>query len=103
MRVLVVEDDPAVASFLARGFREQGWEVHVAEDGLRGFALATEIPLDAIVLDLLLPGLHGLDLLQRMRDEGIATPILILTAVDEKEDVVRGLNLGADDYLVKPS
>jgi DNA-binding response OmpR family regulator len=102
MRVLVVEDDSAVARFLARGFREQGWEVHVAEDGPTGLASAMEIPFDTIVLDLLLPGLHGLELLQRIRTEGVATPIVILTAMDEKEDVVQGLNLGADDYLVKP-
>jgi DNA-binding response OmpR family regulator len=61
-----------------------------------------EVPFDAIVLDLLLPGLHGLEVLRRLRHEGVTTPVVILTALDDNEDVVRGLNLGADDYMVKP-
>jgi DNA-binding response OmpR family regulator len=102
MRVLVVEDDPAVGHFLSKGFRESGWEVHLAEDGLHASASAMEVPFDAIVLDLLLPGLHGLEVLRRLRHEGVTTPVVILTALDDNEDVVRGLNLGADDYMVKP-
>jgi DNA-binding response OmpR family regulator len=102
MRVLIVEDDPAVGHFLSKGFRESGWEVHLVEDGPRAVASALEMPLDAIVLDLLLPGLHGLEVLRRLRHDGVAVPVVILTALDDNEDVVRGLNLGADDYMVKP-
>lgn len=102
MRALVIEDDAAVAHFLVKGFREQGWEVQEAADGNEGFSLAIGGPFDVIVLDLLLPGLHGLEVLRRIREEGVGTPVLILTALDEKEQVVKGLDLGADDYLVKP-
>ena len=102
MRVLVVEDDLGVAHFLSRGFQESGWEVHVAGDGREAIASAMDVPFDTIVLDLLLPGLHGLEVLRRLRGEGVTTPIVILTALDDKKDVIGGLNLGADDYLVKP-
>lgn len=102
MRALVIEDDKAVAQFLARGFKEEGWEVEIAADGREGLSMAVEGSFDAIVLDLLLPGLPGLEVLKRIRQEGIQTGVVILTALDEKEEVVRGLNQGADDYLVKP-
>lgn len=102
MRVLVIEDDPAVAHFLTKGFKEEGWEVQEAMDGVAGLSLATEEHFDVIVLDILLPGLHGLEVLRKIRQEGIPSPVVILTALGEKEDVVKGLNLGADDYLVKP-
>jgi DNA-binding response OmpR family regulator len=102
MRVLVIEDDPAVAHFLVKGFREEGWEIQTASDGREGLSLAMEGAFDVIVLDILLPRLHGLDVLRRIRQEGVSSPVVILTAMDDKEDVVRGLDLGADDYLVKP-
>lgn len=102
MRVLVIEDDPAVTHFLAKGFREEGWEVQEAPDGREGLCLATGAPFDLIVLDILLPGLHGLEVLKRLREEGVRTPVIILTALDEKADVIKGLDLGADDYMVKP-
>jgi len=102
MRALIIEDDPGVMHFLAKGFREEGWEVQTASDGQEGLSLAMEGPFDVIVLDILLPRLHGLDVLRRLRQEGIRSPVVILTALDQKEDVVRGLDLGADDYLVKP-
>lgn len=102
MRVLVIEDDPAVAHFLVKGFKEEGWEIQEAANGSEGLSLATGAPFDVIVLDLLLPGLHGLEVLKRVREEGIGCPVVILTALDQKEDVVKGLDLGADDYLVKP-
>jgi DNA-binding response OmpR family regulator len=102
MRVLLIEDDSAVVHFLAKGFMEEGWEVQTALDGREGLSLAMGSPFDVIVLDILLPGLHGLEVLRRIREEGISSPVVILTALDEKEDVVRGLDLGADDYLVKP-
>ncbi len=102
MRVLLIEDDPAVAHFLAKGFKEEGWEVLEAADGEEGLSAALEACFDVIVLDLLLPRLHGLEVLRRIRQEGISSPVLVLTALDEKENVVTGLDLGADDYLVKP-
>lgn len=102
MRALVIEDDQAVAHFVAKGFREEGWEVQEAADGLEGLGAALEGPFDVIVLDLLLPKLHGLEVLKRIREEGVASPVLVLTALDDKDNVVRGLDLGADDYLVKP-
>lgn len=102
MRVLLIEDDPAVAHFLAKGFKEEGWEVLEAADGEEGLSAALEASFDVIVLDLLLPRLHGLEVLRRIRQEGISSPVLVLTALDEKENVVTGLDLGADDYLVKP-
>lgn len=102
MRALVIEDDPAVAHFLAKGFREEGCEVQEAADGQEGLGAALEGPFDLIVLDLLLPKLHGLEVLKRIREEGIASPVVVLTALDEKDDVVRGLDLGADDYIAKP-
>lgn len=102
MRALVIEDDLAVAHFLEKGFREEGWEIQRASNGHEGLSLAMQVPFDVIVLDILLPGLHGLEVLRRIRQQGIKSPVLILTALDEKEDVVKGLDLGADDYLVKP-
>ncbi len=102
MRVLVVEDDPAVADFVAQGLREASFAVDLAEDGLAGRQHAGENAYDLIVLDLMLPGLSGLELLRELRQRGSATPVICLTARDTVDDRVRGLNLGADDYLVKP-
>jgi heavy metal response regulator len=102
MRVLVVEDDPAVADFVGQGLRESSFAVDVAEDGLQGRQMAGESAYDIIVLDLMLPGLSGLELLRELRQQDVATPVICLTARDTVDDRVRGLNLGADDYLVKP-
>ena len=102
MRVLVVEDEPDLARALARSLVEAGFAVDVAADGEDGLFRMREIPYDAAVLDLMLPRLDGWSVLNAARSEGIRLPILVLTARDQLADRVRGLNLGADDYLVKP-
>ncbi len=103
MRVLIVEDEQRLADNLKESLRESGgYAVDVAPDGKEGFFLATASNYDLIVLDLMLPRLSGLDLLQRLRTAGRQTPVLILTARDEKESVVTLLNAGADDYVAKP-
>jgi DNA-binding response OmpR family regulator len=102
MRILVVEDDAPLASILIRTLREESYAVDHAPDGQEAEWLAFENPYDLIVLDLMLPRKHGLDVLKSVRDGGVTTPVLILTARDTKEDVVKGLDLGADDYLTKP-
>ena len=102
MRVLVVEDEARMARLLKRGLEEEGHAVDVASDGTDGLWMATENPYAAIVLDVMLPGLDGFALCRKLRTEGIWTPVLMLTARDEVGDRVRGLDAGADDYLVKP-
>ena len=102
MRVLVVEDEHRVAHAICQALTEESFAVDVAHDGLRGLQLASEHQHDAIVLDLMLPGLDGLTLCRRLRETRATTPILILSARDMVEDRVRGLDAGADDYLVKP-
>jgi DNA-binding response OmpR family regulator len=102
MRILVVEDDPKIASFLERGLREDGYVVDVARDGDTGLTNARVYDYDAIVLDVMLPRRNGYEVVRTLRRDGRATPVLMLTARDAKEDVVRGLDAGADDYLTKP-
>ncbi len=102
MRILVVEDEEKVASFIRRGLEEERYAVDVALDGEEGLQFAETNPYDVIVLDLMLPGLDGFRFIQRLRAQDIATPILVLTARDSVGDKVRGLDLGADDYLTKP-
>src|SRR5215211_7055563 len=99
MRCLVVEDDPRVAQ---RGLAEAGHQVEVAPDGTAGLARAEAGDHDLIVLDVLLPGLDGLEVCRRLRQQRVQTPILMLTARDGVPDRVRGLDAGADDYLAKP-
>jgi two-component system OmpR family response regulator len=102
MRVLVVEDEVRMAGLLERALREEGHAVDVASDGPEGLWLATENPYGAIVLDVALPGLDGFQLCRRLRESGSWVPVLMLTARDAVGDRVRGLDAGADDYLVKP-
>ena len=102
MRVLVVEDFEPLATSLAQGLREQGYAVDVSGDGEEGLWHAESGAFDLIVLDLMLPKLDGRELLRRLRAAGDTTPVLILTAKDAVADRVAGLDLGADDYLVKP-
>jgi len=102
MRVLLIEDDPHTAAFIAKGLREDGHTVEHAGDGKQGLFLATTETFDAIVLDRMLPGLDGLVLLQTLRGAGNRTPLLLLTALGEVDHRVEGLRAGADDYLVKP-
>ena len=102
MKILVIEDEPKVASFIKQGLEEQSNNVTVAYDGFFGHKLATENEFDVIVLDLMIPYINGLDLCKKLREEGIKTPILILTALGTTDDKVTGLETGADDYMVKP-
>jgi two-component system OmpR family response regulator len=102
MRVLVIEDEMRMARLVKRALEEEGHAVDVAGDGPEGLWMATENPYAAIVLDVMLPGFDGFELCRRMRDADIWAPVLMLTARDEVGDRVRGLDAGADDYLVKP-
>ena len=102
MRVLVVEDEPRIAQFIRQGLYEAGYAVDVARDGEEGLEYALAAEYDAIVLDILLPKLNGLRLLQELRNQGIKIPVLLLTARDTIENRVEGLDAGADDYLIKP-
>jgi two-component system OmpR family response regulator len=102
VRVLVVEDEARMAGLLERALREEGHAVDVAADGPEGLWLATENAYEAIVLDVMLPGLDGIQLCRRLRESGSWVPVLMLTARDGVGDRVRGLDAGADDYLVKP-
>ncbi|MDY1045658.1 MULTISPECIES: heavy metal response regulator transcription factor [Pseudomonas] len=101
MRVLLVEDEAKTANFLAKGLGESGFSVDVALNGLDGRYLIEQQAYDLVILDVMLPGLNGWQLLKLIRQRG-ETPVLFLTAKDAIEDRVRGLELGADDYLVKP-
>ena len=102
MRILVVEDDRKIASFVERGLREDGYAVDVAHDGDTGLTNAHVYDYDLVVLDVMLPGQSGYDVVRALRAGGRDVPVLMLTARDAKEDIVRGLNAGADDYLTKP-
>ena len=102
MRILVVEDEAGIAGFLEQGLKESGYAVDVARDGADGLEFALAYEYDAIVLDVMLPRLSGLDLLKEIRSKRVKSPVLLLTARDGVDDRVRGLDVGADDYLVKP-
>lgn len=102
MRILLVEDDPHTAAFIAKGLREDGHAVDVAADGKQGLFLASTEAFDGVVLDRMLPELDGLALLRTLRGAGNRVPILLLTALGDTDQRVEGLRAGADDYLVKP-
>ena len=102
MRILVIEDEPKVARALRTGLERAGYQVALAGTGEEGFFFATTETFDLVILDLMLPVRNGLEILAAMRQRGLATPVLILTARDAVEDRVQGLDSGADDYLVKP-
>jgi len=102
MRILLVEDEKKVATFLQKGFQAEAYTVDVADDGTKGAALAMTDSYDAVILDVMLPGKDGFAILREMRNSGITTPVLMLSAKSELESRVEGLNLGADDYLPKP-
>jgi DNA-binding response OmpR family regulator len=102
MHILVIEDEARIAAFLERGLTESGYQVSVARDGADGYLDAHLNDYDLIVLDLRLPGMNGLEIARKLRAAGKTTPILILTALDTEADVIRGLDVGADDYLTKP-
>jgi DNA-binding response OmpR family regulator len=102
MRVLVVEDDADMAEALAWGLRAEGYVVDVADNGEDGLWKARETAHDVIILDVMLPGIDGYQIARRLREQGLWTPILMLTAMDEDLDHAEGLDSGADDYLAKP-
>lgn len=102
MRVLIVEDDPGVSGFLKKGLREAAYAVDVVDNGMDGLHKATTETYDAIVLDLMLPGMDGFSLLRQIRSRDVRTPVICLTARDAVDDRIKGLDLGADDYLAKP-
>ncbi|VAX35487.1 Phosphate regulon transcriptional regulatory protein PhoB (SphR) [hydrothermal vent metagenome] len=102
MRILVVEDEKKIASFLKRGLKEKGYAVDVENNGNDALFQAQEVPYDLIVLDIMLPGKDGIFICRQLRKQNIDVPILMLTARDDVDDKVSGLDAGADDYLTKP-
>ena len=102
MRILVVEDDSGLQTSLAEILREAGYAVDVSGDGIEGLFFGQEYPLDLAIIDLGLPGLPGLDVIRKLREQERRFPILILTARADWQDKVEGLEAGADDYLTKP-
>ena len=102
MNVLVVEDDESVARFLSQALSEAGYAVENVADGLTGLEQAKSLGYDLILLDVMLPGMNGLEVCRRLRSANIPTPILVITAKDTLQDRVDGLDSGADDYIVKP-
>ncbi len=102
MRVLIVEDDRKIASFVEKGLRQAGFAVDVTHDGIEGLHLAQSEPYDAAVVDIMLPGMDGLALIEELRRQNVQTPVLILSARHSVEDRVKGLQTGGDDYMVKP-
>lgn len=102
MRVLLIEDEPQAAAFIKKGLQENGYQVEVATDGETGYDWASSHPFDLIVLDLMLPRMDGVEVCRRLRQQGVASRILMLTARDAIDDRVTGLEAGADDYLNKP-
>ncbi|MDR0761824.1 MAG: heavy metal response regulator transcription factor [Campylobacteraceae bacterium] len=102
MKILIVEDEIKLGNYLKQGLNEAGFVVDTAVDGLDGQHLALTEKYDLIILDIMLPFIDGLKLIQTIREENIATPILLLSALDKTQDKVKGLDTGADDYLAKP-
>jgi DNA-binding response OmpR family regulator len=101
-KILIVEDDPKMRSGLKDNFEFEGYEVETAEDGTSGLRKMTDNSYNLAVLDVMLPGMSGFDLLRKAREKGVATPVIMLTAKGEEIDKVLGLELGADDYMTKP-
>jgi len=102
MRVLVVEDDPKIASFVVKGLKQTGYAVDAFADGDEAHTMASTVSYDVAVVDVMLPGMDGLTLVQRLRKQGIRMPVIFLSAKASVEDRVKGLQAGGDDYLTKP-
>ena len=102
MRVLIIEDDTKIASFVVNGLKQAGYATDHAADGLEGLHLASSAPYDAAVVDIMLPRLDGLNLIEELRRQKISTPVIVLSAKRSTDDRVRGLQAGGDDYMVKP-
>jgi DNA-binding response OmpR family regulator len=101
-RILIIEDEPALVRGLKDAFVSKGFDVLTAQDGAAGLDLALEKNPDLILLDIMLPRVNGYEICRTIRERGIETPILMLTAKGQEEDIILGLNLGADDYIAKP-
>lgn len=102
MRVLIVEDDIRITRLLSEGLQEEGYQVVIAADGGTGLEIGKTGQFDVIILDLMLPRMDGYEVARALRSDGIRTPLMMLTARDANRDIIRGLDLGADDYLTKP-
>ena len=102
MKILVIEDDKGIQSFVYKGLKEAGYTVDTASDGEEGYALLTQEKYDAAVVDIMLPGMDGLTVIGKARSSGVKTPIIILSAKREVDDRIQGLQKGGDDYLTKP-
>lgn len=102
MRILLVEDDQRIATFISKGLKEEGFAVDHAGDGIEGLHLASNEPYDAAIVDIMLPKLSGLDLIDRLRRQKVDTPVIILSAKRSVDDRIKGLQKGGDDYLTKP-
>ena len=102
MKILIVEDEPKTGEYLRQGLREAGFLVELAQTGIDGLHLAEQGDFELVILDVMLPGLNGWQVLEALRKRGLNMPAMFLTAKDQVEDRVKGLELGADDYLVKP-
>ncbi|MBE9531197.1 MAG: response regulator transcription factor [Proteobacteria bacterium] len=102
MRILVIEDEKKVAAFIKRGLEQESYAVDVVHDGLEGISFAEANEYDCVILDIMLPGKNGFEVLDEFKVKGIKAPVLLLTARDAVEDRVKGLDSGADDYLTKP-
>jgi two-component system, OmpR family, copper resistance phosphate regulon response regulator CusR len=102
MKILVIEDEVKTVQLIRQGLEEHQWEVDIAYDGQMGFQLASRYPYSLIISDIILPGINGLELCQKLRAANITSPILLLTALGTLDDKIAGLDSGADDYLVKP-
>lgn len=101
-KILLIEDEAAVVNLLKRGLEEENYIISVAMDGLSGFDMATKHTFDALLVDIMLPGMNGIEICRKLRAQKVATPIVMLTALGSTENIVTGLDSGADDYLVKP-
>lgn len=102
MRILIVEDEPRISDFLQRGLSAEGHFCVIADDGESGLSLALEGDFDLVLLDLMLPRMHGHEVCQQLRMSKVSIPVIILTAMDSLDDVIAGLRMGADDYITKP-
>ncbi|AIS52874.1 transcriptional regulatory protein TcrA [Thermoanaerobacter kivui] len=102
MRILIVDDEENLVNALYKALKEEGYSVDIAQDGLEGLEYAKMNVYDVIILDIMLPGMDGIKILENLRNESINTPVLMLTAKDATEDKVKGLDTGADDYMTKP-
>ena len=102
MRLLLVEDDKKIASFLEKGLRESGFNVEICYDGVEGLSMALTEEYDVAVMDIMLPLLDGLSVIEKMREKNVGTPVLILSARQSVDDRIQGLQKGGDDYMVKP-